>query len=302
MDKQTLQTLPDASSIVTTWQQQFEGELAQRLSLAAPEASRLHQAMKYSALSGGKRIRPVLVYAAGLAVGLKPEKLSAIACSVELIHAYSLIHDDLPAMDDDDLRRGRATCHLKFDEATAILAGDALQALAFQTLSVELGDQPEIAIRLVSELAFACGSGGMAGGQMLDLLIVGMTTDIDQLEHIHELKTGALIRFCLIAPAIVAKTNATTLRILDHFGYCVGLGFQIQDDILDVTGNPENLGKSINADAEHNKPTFPALIGLDASRERARQLRDDALASLDNLDGDTSVLGWLADYMINRDR
>ncbi len=302
MDKHTLPIPPDASAIVIAWQQRFEGELAQRLSLAAPEPGRLHQAMTYSALSGGKRIRPMLVYAAGVAVGLAPEELSAIACSVELIHAYSLIHDDLPAMDDDDLRRGRATCHLQFDEATAILAGDALQALAFQTLAVELGDRPEIAIRLVRELAAACGSGGMAGGQMLDLLIAGRTPDINQLEHIHELKTGALIRTCLIAPAIVAKSDEATLRTLDHFGYCVGLGFQIQDDILDVTGDPANLGKSINADAAHDKPTFPALIGLAASRERARQLRDDALASLAKLDGDTAVLAWLADYMINRDR
>ncbi len=302
MDKQALKLPTDASAIVATWQQGFESELARQLSLSAPEPDRLHQAMKYSSLSGGKRIRPMLVYASGLAVGLEPEKLTAIACSVELIHAYSLIHDDLPAMDDDDMRRGRATCHLEFDEATAILAGDALQALAFQTLADDLADQPEVAIRLVSELAVACGSGGMAGGQMLDLLADKQTLDIKQLEHIHELKTGALIRTCVVAPGIVARSKDAILRTLDHFGRCVGLGFQIQDDILDVTGDPANLGKSVNADADHNKPTFPALIGLDGSHARARQLRDEALAALDKLDGDTSVLAWLADYMISRDR
>jgi geranylgeranyl pyrophosphate synthase len=258
--------------------------------------------MRYSSLSGGKRIRPMLVYASGHALGLKAEKLKAIACSVELIHAYSLIHDDLPAMDDDELRRGRATCHIQFDEATAILAGDALQALAFQTLADELAGQPKVAIRLVSELARACGSSGMAGGQMLDLLASGKSPNINQLEHIHELKTGALIRTCVVAPGIVAGSTNTVLRTLDHFGYCVGLGFQIQDDILDVTGDPENLGKSINADAERNKPTFPALIGVDASRARAGELRDAALASLETLDGDVSILAWLADYMISRDR
>jgi farnesyl diphosphate synthase len=284
------------------WQQQFEIELARQLEPAAPEPDLLHQAMRYSSLSGGKRIRPMLVYASGHALGVKPEELKAIACSVELIHAYSLIHDDLPAMDDDELRRGRATCHIQFDEATAILAGDALQALAFRTLADELAGQPEVAIRLVSELAGACGSGGMAGGQMLDLLASGKRPDINQLEHIHELKTGALIRTCVVAPGIVAGSNNTTLRTLDHFGYCVGLGFQIQDDILDVTGDPESLGKSINADAEHNKPTFPALIGLDASRARARELRDAALAALETLNGDVSILAWLADYMISRDR
>lgn len=302
MSRQALKLPTDASATVAGWQKQFEVELSRQLEVSAPGPDRLHQAMRYSSLSGGKRIRPMLVYASGQVLGLTPEKLTAIACSVELIHAYSLIHDDLPAMDDDDLRRGRATCHIEFDEATAILAGDALQALAFQTLADALADQPEVAIRLVSELAVACGSGGMAGGQMLDLLACGKTPDISQLEHIHLLKTGALIRVCVVAPGIVAGSNGTVLRSLDHFGYCVGLGFQIQDDILDVTGNPENLGKSINADAEHNKPTFPALIGLVASRARADELRDAALVALDTLDGDVSILAWLADYMINRDR
>jgi farnesyl diphosphate synthase len=300
--RQALKLPTDASAIVARWQQQFENELSRQLETSAPEPDRLHQAMRYSSLSGGKRIRPMLVYASGHALGLKAEKLKAIACSVELIHAYSLIHDDLPAMDDDELRRGRATCHIQFDEATAILAGDALQALAFQTLADELAGQPEVAIRLVSELARACGSSGMAGGQMLDLLASGKSPNINQLEHIHELKTGALIRTCVVAPGIVAGSNDTVLRTLDHFGYCVGLGFQIQDDILDVTGDPENLGKSINADAEHNKPTFPALIGLAASRARARELRDVALVALETLDGDVSILAWLADYMISRDR
>jgi farnesyl diphosphate synthase len=251
--------------------------------------------MRYSSLSGGKRIRPRWSTLPG--TRWESREIEGIACSVEFIHAYSLIHDDLPAMDDDELRRGRATCHIQFDEATAILAGDALQALAFQTLAAELAGQPEVAIRLVSELAGACGSSGMAGGQMLDLLASGKSPDINELEHIHELKTGALIRTCVVAPGIVAGSTNTVLRTLDHFGYCVGLGFQIQDDILDVTGDPENLGKSINADAEHNKPTFPALIGLDASRARAA---DAALAALETLTA-TFRFWPLADYMISRD-
>ena len=265
------------------------------------EPQLLHQAMRYSSLCGGKRIRPMLVYACGQAVGLEPEKLDAVACAVELIHAYSLIHDDLPAMDDDDLRRGRATCHLAFDEATAILAGDALQALAFGTLTDDLSQTPAIAVQLVSNLALACGSSGMAGGQMLDLQAVGQTLDIAQLERIHELKTGALIRFAVVAPAWIARASSDIIETLDRFGGHVGLGFQIRDDILDVTGDTLSMGKSAHADAERDKPTFPSLIGLEASHRRANKLRDKALTCLEELPGDTSVLGWLAAYMISRD-
>lgn len=292
----------ESGAVFTAWRERFELALAQCLPAESREPAILHQAMRYSALAGGKRIRPMLVYASGHAVGIGPESLDAVASAVELIHAYSLIHDDLPAMDDDDLRRGRPTCHLAFDEATAILAGDALQALAFQTLTEALPGSPDITVHLVCRLAQACGSNGMAGGQVLDLLATGKTPGIAELEHIHELKTGALIRMSVVAPALMARCEIATLSTLDRFGSLVGLGFQIQDDILDVTGDPENLGKHTHADAEKDKPTFPSLIGLEASRQHATRLRDEALACLINLEGDTGALAWLANYMIGRDR
>lgn len=297
-----MKNLNDSATVVAAWQQRFENVLDQKLPAANLEPQLLHQAMRYSSLCGGKRIRPLLVYASGQVLGLDLEQLDAVASAVELIHAYSLIHDDLPAMDDDDLRRGRATCHLAFDEATAILAGDALQALAFRTLAEGLPQQPGITVKLVSELAIACGSSGMAGGQVLDLQATGQALDITELQHIHELKTGALIRAAVVAPAWIARSDAGTLGILDRFGVCIGLGFQIRDDILDVTGNTVNMGKSAHADTERDKPTFPSLIGLDASHKRAATLRDEALACLDDLRGDTSTLTWLAEYMISRDR
>jgi len=294
-------TPTECASLVEAWRQRFENVLDERLPAADREPQLLHQAMRYSSLCGGKRIRPMLVYAAGHAVGVEPDRLDAVASAVEFIHAYSLIHDDLPAMDDDDLRRGQATCHLAFDEATAILAGDALQALAFGTLSDELRQQPEVVVQLVSNLAAACGSNGMAGGQMLDLQAVGEIPKIDDLEHIHALKTGALIRTAVTAPAQIAKANTDTVDALGRFGGLVGLGFQIRDDILDVTGDSISMGKSAHSDAERDKPTFPALIGLEASQQRANVLRDEALECLKHVPGDTSILAWLAEYMISRD-
>ena len=291
----------DPARAVETWRQHFEAILDEKLPKADLAPRVLHEAMRYSSLCGGKRIRPMLVYAAGHAVGVNPDKLHAVACSVELIHVYSLIHDDLPAMDDDDLRRGQPTCHLAFDEATAILAGDALQALAFQTLTESLANQPDVAVELVRNLAYACGSSGMAGGQVLDLQVVGKIPNIQELENIHALKTGALIRFAVVAPAWVARSSADTRKTLDQFGALVGLGFQIRDDILDVTGDSFTMGKSAHADAERDKPTFPSLIGLETSQQRAGELRDLALACLNRLSGDTSILAWLAEYMISRD-
>lgn len=288
--------------MIAAWRQRFELVFDRSLPHESLEPAILHRAMRYSALAGGKRIRPMLVYASGHAVGLGPEPLDAVASAVELIHAYSLIHDDLPAMDDDDLRRGRPTCHLAFDEATAILAGDALQALAFRTIADALPGLPDIAVQLVRSLANACGSNGMAGGQVLDLQATGEVPGIVELEHIHELKTGALIRTSIVAPALMARCGDEVVNTLDRFGGLVGLGFQIQDDILDVTGDAENLGKHTHADAARSKPTFPSLIGLEASRLRATQLRDEALSCLEDFDGDTSALAWLAEYMMGRDR
>lgn len=297
-----LKTPLEAEQAFSAWRQHFENVLDRCLPPAGIEPVALHQAMRYSALSGGKRLRPFLVYASGQSLGLELPPLDTIACAVELIHAYSLIHDDLPAMDNDDLRRGMPTCHLAFDEATAILAGDALQALAFRTIAAGPDMPAGISVRLVLELADACGSAGMAGGQMLDLEVTGKGTDLTQLERIHRLKTGALIRFSVLAPGHVAGTDAQTLHALGRYGDCVGLGFQIRDDILDVTGDALSLGKNPHADAALDKPTFPALIGLDASRARARSLRDEALQALEQVSGDTQGLRWLADHIIDRDR
>jgi len=293
-------TPTDPAKAVEAWRLHFEVILDQKLPKADLAPQVLHEAMRYSSLCGGKRIRPMLVYGAGHAVGVSPDKLDSVACAVELIHVYSLIHDDLPAMDDDELRRGQPTCHLAFDEATAILAGDALQALAFHTLTDSMDHQPDVAVELVRNLASACGSSGMAGGQVLDLQAVGEIPDIQELEHIHALKTGALIRSAVVAPAWVARASADTREALDQFGGLVGLGFQIRDDILDVTGDSVTMGKSAHADAQRDKPTFPSLIGLEASQQRAAVLRDEALACLNRLSGDTSILAWLAEYMISR--
>jgi farnesyl diphosphate synthase len=290
----------ECSEGIEAWRKRFEAVLDKRLTATDFKPTLLHSAMRYSSLSGGKRIRPMLVYASGQALKLTPEKLDEIACAIELIHAYSLIHDDLPAMDDDDLRRGRPTCHIEFNEATAILAGDALQALAFQTLAAATPDSPETAIKLIGRLSIACGSNGMAGGQMLDLAATGKTLKVNQLEHVHLLKTGALIRFSVTAPALAADSSPEILQTLDRFGYCVGLGFQIRDDILDVTGEIAEIGKTTNADADRNKPTYPSLIGLDASHQRAEELRDEALGCLEEIHGNTRTLAWLADYMISR--
>lgn len=258
--------------------------------------------MRYSALAGGKRFRPVLVYATGQALGLAPEALDPVATAIEIIHAYSLIHDDLPAMDNDDLRRGRPTCHCAFDEATAILAGDALQALAFEVLARELPTDRASSLQVIHLIARACGSVGMAGGQALDLGSVGRDISVEALETMHRLKTGALIRASVTAPCLLAGADAAVLERLEAYGDCVGLAFQVHDDILDVTGDSELTGKAVLADAALDKPTFPSKLGLEASRERAHELRDRAIAQLEAVPGDTSMLAWLAAYVVRRDR
>ena len=284
------------------WQARFDRVLEQRLPPETHHPQQLHQAMRYSALAGGKRFRPVLVYATGQALGLGPEELDPVAAAIEIIHAYSLIHDDLPAMDDDDMRRGRATCHRAFDEATAILAGDALQALAFEVLARELPAGKANSLQAVHLIARACGSVGMAGGQALDLGSVGRDISVDALETMHRLKTGALIRASVAAPCLLAEVGEDVVGRLEAYGDCVGLAFQVHDDILDVTGNSEVTGKAVLADAALDKPTFPSILGLDASRQRARELRDQAIDHLAAVPGDTSMLAWLAAYVIRRDR
>lgn len=265
----------------------------------------LHAAMRYSVLSDGKRIRPVLVYTTGVALGVERGVLDAPASAVELIHAYSLIHDDLPAMDDDDLRRGRPTCHKAFDEATAILAGDAIQALAFQVLAQHC--HPAIGadqrIRMIENLALASGSRGMAGGQAIDLASVGKQLNIVELENMHIHKTGALIRSSVQLGALAShEVDQQVLDKLDHYAKCIGLAFQVQDDILDVEGDTEIIGKPQGSDIESNKPTYPNLLGLEGAKQAARDLHQEAINSLDVLGEAGEPLRWIADYIVQRNR
>jgi len=268
----------------------------------------LVEAMQYGALLGGKRLRPFLVYATGEMFGVSAQTLDAPAAAVECIHAYSLIHDDLPAMDDDDLRRGQPTCHIKFGEANAILAGDALQTLAFSILTD--APMPEVALRdrlaMVSELAQASGVAGMCGGQALDLEAEGKQVNLEALERIHRHKTGALIRAAVRMGALSAGDKGReALPVLDRFAESVGLAFQVQDDILDVVGDSATLGKRQGADQQLGKSTYPALLGLEQARTKARDLIDDARQSLAQLAAqslDTTALEALANYIIQRDK
>lgn len=264
-----------------------------------PAASRLEAAMRHGVLGGGKRLRPVLVYATGRAMGAQADQLDAPAAAVELIHAYSLVHDDLPAMDDDDLRRGQPTVHKAFDEATAILAGDALQTLAFEVLSYI--EHPRLAA-LLRTLAAASGRDGMVAGQALDLAAVGDHPDATSLATMHRHKTGALIRAAVRLGALVAVAeDDPRLAALEDYAAAIGLAFQIQDDILDVTGDTVTLGKISGADAARDKPTYPALLGLDGARAKALGLLHDALAALAPLGENATPLADLARYMIERD-
>ncbi len=262
----------------------------------------LHAAMRYSVLAPGKRLRPVLAYVTGMAFSSSDLALDASAASVELIHAYSLIHDDLPAMDDDDLRRGRPTCHKKFDEATAILAGDALQAMAFETLiNGTKNVQAESRIEMLRVLAVASGPAGMAGGQALDLDAVGRSLTISDLEMIHRHKTGDLITASVLLGYLASEHNKTSTRKnLEKYSACVGLAFQVQDDILDVEGTTEELGKPQGSDEELEKPTYPNILGMAEAKKTARRLRDDAIQSLNEISEDTTVLEQIADFIIYR--
>ena len=292
----------DSTQEIAGWRKRFEPVLGEYLPAESRDPSLLHSAMRYASLAGGKRIRPVLVYSAGKALGMPPKSLDPIAASIEFIHAYSLIHDDLPAMDDDDLRRGRPTCHKAFDEATAILAGDALQALAFEVLARELPRANSKSLDVVHTIASACGSVGMAGGQVLDLSAVGRKISESELTTMHQLKTGALIRASVTTPGIMSGADKETISHFSSYGDCIGLAFQVHDDILDVTGNSAVIGKSTLADVALNKPTFPSIIGMEKSIKRARDLRDEAISHLQHIEGDISALTWLADYVVSRDR
>lgn len=295
--------MPETTATIRAWQTRFENILPGFLPQPSQTPQLLFQAMHYSATASGKRIRPLFVYASGRALGLNEKKLDGIAVAIELIHAYSLIHDDLPAMDDDDFRRGQASCHRQFDEATAILAGDALQALAFEILAADpaLSTQPKAQTAIILGLARACGAGGMAGGQVLDLASIGNQISQAELENIHAFKTGALIEISNTAAAMLAATTPCQSNVLSRFGKLTGLAFQVFDDLLDAIGNSEATGKPNQADAARSKPAFPSVIGVKKSYQRAYELRDLALAELEHLPGNTDTLAWLAAYAVDRD-
>ena len=269
------------------------------------QPSKLHSAMRYAVLGEGKRIRPLLVYASGLAFGVDYQALDGPAAAVEIIHAYSLIHDDLPAMDNDDLRRGRPTCHRAFDEATAILAGDALQALAFHVLAhdPDMEVDAEKRIRMIDILAIASGSRGMAGGQSIDLDSVGKELTIAELENMHIHKTGALIKASAELGALsCGDIDPERLELISRYGKCIGLAFQIQDDILDVEGETEVIGKPQGSDQLRNKPTYPNLLGLKQAKESAREFHKEAISCLEGFDKKADGLRQLADYIIERNK
>jgi geranylgeranyl pyrophosphate synthase len=284
-------------------QKRAEAALDARLPAETRIPSRLHRAMRYSVLGGGKRLRPLLAYATGQALGLPPEQLDGPACAVEIIHVYSLIHDDLPAMDDDELRRGKPTCHVAFDEATAILAGDALQALAFHILAhdASIAVPAENRIAMIEALATASGSLGMVGGQAIDLDSVGKSLDLPSLENMHIRKTGALIR-ASVRLATLAKTplEAGIADKLDHYAKCIGLAFQIKDDILDEESDTQTLGKTQGKDRDHNKPNYPALLGLSGAKQKARELHEEALESLAGFGREADLLRDLSLFIIER--
>jgi farnesyl diphosphate synthase len=277
-----------------------EGALERYLPEPSVEPARLHEAMRYAVLGGGKRVRPLLVHAAGELSGARAEALEAASAALEMIHVYSLVHDDMPCMDDDDLRRGKPTVHVKYDEATALLVGDALQSQAFVALTdVAALDVPAQAA-LVRELAYASGSLGMAGGQAIDLASVGLTLTRAQLETMHRMKTGALLRASVRMGALAGAADETTLRALDAYAAAVGLAFQVVDDILDVTTDSATLGKTAGKDAKDGKPTYVSIIGLEASRALAAQLRRDAREALAPFGARARRLAELADLVVDR--
>jgi farnesyl diphosphate synthase len=282
-------------------QARIEAALARLLPAAHMAPARLHEAMRYATLEGGKRVRPLLVFASGEVAGAPAERLEIAACAVELIHAYSLVHDDLPCMDDDVLRRGKPTVHMEFDEATALLAGDALQSAAFQLLGDQrLADEPRAQLEMVKTLAVAAGSRGMAGGQQIDLESTGKTLTLPELEFMHIHKTGALIRAAVTLGAACGQVDSVRRNSLDRYGKAMGLAFQVVDDLLDYEGSTTTLGKTAGKDSRQRKPTYVSALGLPAARERAGELRAEALAALEPLGSGARRLAQLADFIVLR--
>lgn len=283
------------------YSQQVDAQLERILPPASGPAERLFAAMRYSVLNGGKRLRPALCFAAADAIGVSNINTTKVAAAVEMIHAYSLIHDDLPAMDNDDLRRGKPTCHIQFDEATAILAGDALQSLAFQQLTKLTDIGSDSKVELMSILASYSGCSGMAAGQAIDLAATGQTLDIDQLDTMHRHKTGALIEASVLMGAITAGgASQAQLSALRDFAHAIGLAFQVQDDILDVESSTEQLGKQQGSDAANNKSTYTSLLGLERARNQAASLYQQSIDSLEVFADRAEPLRQLASFIVNR--
>ena len=280
----------------------METVLARLLPGAQIAPARLHAAMRYATLEGGKRVRPLLTFAAGEVAQARPERLEVAAAAVELIHAYSLVHDDLPCMDDDVLRRGKPTAHVEYDEATALLVGDALQSLAFQLLAEHpLADDPSAQLEMVKLLAVAAGSRGMAGGQQIDLEAVGKALSVPELESMHIHKTGALIRAAVLLGAACGNGHDAALRErLDQYAKTVGLAFQVVDDLLDHDASTANLGKTAGKDSRQGKPTYVSAMGLARARELARELRHNALQAVAPLGPPARRLRELADFIVLR--
>ncbi|MCF6320057.1 MAG: polyprenyl synthetase family protein [Proteobacteria bacterium] len=284
----------------TGYQKRINGFIMNVLDTNYPQSNKLVNALSYSLMSGGKRIRPLLSYATAEALGMDLAQADYVAASIEMIHAYSLIHDDLPAMDNDDLRRGKPTCHVEFDDATAILAGDALQAMAFEVLS-HIDADPKIVVQLIRLLSLSCGVLGMAGGQSLDLESENKQLDKSSLDIIHQLKTGALISASVEMIGLLCTSCSDKSKLaLKQYAYDFGMAFQIIDDVLDVIGDEATIGKPIGSDESNNKSTYPSIMGLDDSKKAALSHSQNAVAQLQILSGDSSYLKYLADYLVSR--
>ncbi len=295
--------MSDFNNRLSLYKSRVDTALEQYLPSSTNSKTLLQDAMRYAITTGGKRVRPVLTYATGNALGIALDRLDVAAVSVEMMHAYSLVHDDLPAMDDDDLRRGMPTLHCKYNEATAILAGDALQALAFTVLASNKDSELDPAARLemISVLGEASGANGMAAGQALDLESVGKTLTLEWLEDMHRHKTGALIRASAKLAVLAANSDDSQLaEKIDNYADAIGLSFQIVDDILDITGDTETLGKPQGADVALNKPTYPALLGLDGAKDYAQNMHAAALDSLAGLGDEFNELRELSEFIVNR--
>lgn len=287
---------------LTNYQTEINNALLRFLPAKTETPQRLHEAMHYVTFNGGKRIRPVLLYATGEALGAPLSNLHRPAVAVEMIHAYSLVHDDLPAMDDDDLRRGKPTCHKAFDEATAILTGDALLTLAFEVLSHESLPHPEKQLKMINLLAKASGNLGMVGGQAIDLDSVGVALNLDQLKQMHAKKTGALIEVSVQLGAYAANATNEQIDTLASYAQAIGLAFQVRDDILDIEGDTEVIGKSQGADIARNKPTYPALLGMDGAKQTAARLHDEAMEALSIFDEKADTLRQISAYIVKRNK